>query len=305
MSDHKNLIKDQISDLMSKYKTENNSVDTSKPEVEPKLESLKKEDESVDVEVDTEEVILNKDEIDDPLFYEEDEEEEEVIEEDEEDEDEDESTIEEGSQEYQILHQLTELNKKLAEKDAKDAIKDDKDEEPIVVDFIKDEEQLEEITSSPEKFNAFISSIVNTVRAEGDKKVENILKKIPDMVAQMRNEQDTISNFVNTFYKQNPELKKNADYVAYTATKLLDENPELNNDLNKFSKLLKETVITNLNIKSKRKKPNSKISSTGARPDERGGDLKTKKKKPKSKETISMLRLLKHTGNLPKPKSKE
>lgn len=101
--------------------------------------------------------------------------------------------------------------------------KEQKEErEAQVQQFITDEE-FEEIQSDPRKMNAILNKVYERAREDGR---QATLRDIPEVVANTARRQMTLQQIITNFYNENPDLKKHAGYVSYTAKLVRNEMPE-------------------------------------------------------------------------------
>jgi len=145
-----------------------------------------------------------------------------------------------------LKSQIEDLKTKLekadkGEKDVKGE-KDEKGKEEEIIEFIKSDDELEEIVSSHEKFNQFLTKLVYKVK-------EDAVRELPDTAAQLVESRMQAARMVEGFYKDNPDLLPFRRYVGVEASRIQQEHPEWG-----LEKILKETesvVRKNLRLEKK------------------------------------------------------
>ena len=84
------------------------------------------------------------------------------------------------------------------------------------------EEDLDEILSSKEKFNSFMSRAINL---SINSAVENTLRSMPQVVSAQVRQQQQMQTYVDEFYKENKDLEPVKKTVGAVANTVYSENP--------------------------------------------------------------------------------
>lgn len=141
-----------------------------------------------------------------------------------------------------------------------------------------DDFDFESVVESEESFKKFLTDFAKKVQGSAH---ESILQTLPDTVSTYVNQQVTVKEQVNEFYKNNPDLSSTKRYVSVTANEVASEHPDWD-----FPTVLDETakrVRKSLGLKEEAKKENS--SSSGQKKDSpalaKGTKGQSSKKKPK------------------------
>ena len=91
-----------------------------------------------------------------------------------------------------------------------------------VLDFVGDQD-LDELLSDKNKFNEFLSGVVNQVR---NNTTEQVYRNLPQMVQTQVQSQNQLKTFVDEFYKQNEDLLPVRKTVGAVANEIAAEHPE-------------------------------------------------------------------------------
>ena len=119
-----------------------------------------------------------------------------------------------------LLTQLNDVSNKLLAISAKGETQ--KEEESEDVDFLSGQD-IEEILVDPGKLNAILNQVYKKAEASG---YEKALRSIPQIVDKHINNQLTVKEKVDLFYKQNPALDPVRNYVAKVASSIQSEHPD-------------------------------------------------------------------------------
>jgi len=82
----------------------------------------------------------------------------------------------------------------------------------------------DDIMEDAGKFNEFMNEVVQQAMLRA---TEATMLSVPQLVTNYTREHLAMSNMVNGFYEENPDLKENRQLVAFVARQVAAENPEL------------------------------------------------------------------------------
>lgn len=161
---------------------------------------------------------------------------------------------EKGSEESELISSLkseieelkSELEK-LRDERVKAEQEAEKEKEPEVVEFVKSDDELEEIVSSREKFNRFLTNLVKMVREEAT-------NGLPDATASIVEARLKAERLVDQFYQENPDLKRFRRYVGVEANRIQQEHPDwpLERILSETEKVVRENLELKKDVKDEK-----------------------------------------------------
>ncbi len=168
--------------------------------------------------------------------------------EEEEDEEDKEDEEDEGDAELKLKLEILEAENKILKEGTDKGIKKEdqlgitniKDLEDV--DFIGEDEDMEELAGSKEGLN----KLLNAVRT---KTIQEMMVVLPNLAANLVNQRTTLQNAVDKFYEDNEDLGKHKDYVGLVAQKIMSDHPGLGHET--MFKLVEKTVRKSLNLKKK------------------------------------------------------
>jgi len=97
--------------------------------------------------------------------------------------------------------------------------------------MIKTDEELWEILGNVDKFNSYISSIVEQTKRE-------MILLVPEIVIKHIQDQHKYKKVVDKFYSDNPEFRKDKVLIGQLMNKIAADNPGL-----EISEVFKRTAI--------------------------------------------------------------
>lgn len=145
-----------------------------------------------------------------------------------------------------------------------------------VESLFNDDFDFDSVIESEDKFKSFLTDFAKKVQSSTH---ETILQTLPDTVSSYVNEQVTIKDQVNNFYRDNPDLENTKKYVSVTANEIASEHPDWD-----FSAVLDETakkVRKSLGLKQDAKKSSSDKGQKKSPALAKGTKGQSLKKKPK------------------------
>lgn len=172
------------------------------------------------------------------------------------DTDENEDLVQESESEEDPLEELKKQNE-LLQKQLNEAyanrpneVKQGEDEDEKAPDFFGDW-NYDDIIDSEENFKKFITEFGSKVRAHTE---ESVMKKIPNTVSNLADQQFTLREKINGFYKNHEQLASVRPFVAEITKQIYDKNPNWTTE-----QVLEETAKKSyeaLGIKPQQKKSN-------------------------------------------------
>jgi len=109
--------------------------------------------------------------------------------------------------------------------------------------------------------NEMLNRVYNRAR-------EDTIREIPELVEKTQERQQTMQNAVQSFYEDNPELKKYKDYVSHKANEVQAENPDMDieNLMEETAKRAKEGLQLHEKAKETEKERREKEEATNNDP---------------------------------------
>lgn len=142
---------------------------------------------------------------------------------------------------------------------------------PVVIDVVGDDD-IDDIVSSKELFNAAISK---AIMAAEERAVQKILVSIPNIVMKQTQQQAMIKQATDDFYKENPDLEPVKKTVAAVASEIYSTNPQLS-----ITDIFKQSAEKTREILGIRKQAMRVVNEQGRSPElvkkTQGNRVKTK-----------------------------